>query len=203
MLPTNLVFKRHVFVMVAVVLLMFNVHQEVHAWQIAENTPAANQKPDPAKLTGFSWDRVSLNMHFGKRTEDLTDDEIKFVAQHSSLICLEKGHGARAHGSTEAGIADTAKRIVAIRPEAKVLFYFNAFINWKGYESFDSYRDEWTLRDDQGQVVTHGSGTPRPDPSNADFRQVVDGGRGDGKPRRVNQWRIRRCTTTSSLAGSG
>jgi hypothetical protein len=51
-------------------------------------------------LPPFSWDRVPLNLHFGKRTTDLTDAEIEFVAGHSSLIALEKGHGASVHGST-------------------------------------------------------------------------------------------------------
>ena len=123
------------------------------------------------RLTGFTWDRVPLNLHFGKRTADLTEDEIDFVARHSNLIALEKSHGVSAHGSTEAGIADSARRIVQRNPRARVLFYFNAFINWQGYDAFKTYRPEWTLRTSAGEVVTHNSGTPRPDPSNADFRE--------------------------------
>ncbi|MDP3069428.1 MAG: putative glycoside hydrolase [Opitutaceae bacterium] len=123
------------------------------------------------RLTGFSWDRVPLNLHFGKRTADLTDAEIDFVARHSTLIALEKSHGVSAHGSTEAGIADSARRIVQGNPAAKVLFYLNAFINWPGYDSFKTYRPEWTLRTLTGEVVTHPSGTPRPDLSNAEFRE--------------------------------
>ncbi len=119
---------------------------------------------------GFSWDRVPLNIHFGKRTTDLTDAEIDFIASNSHLIALEKGHGAAVHGSTEAGIIDTARRIKRRAPDAKVLFYFNAFINWPGYDAFKTYRAEWTLRDTAGQVVTHPSGTPRPDPSIPEFR---------------------------------
>ena len=123
------------------------------------------------RLTGFSWDRVPLNLHFGKRSGDLTEAEVTFVAQHSSLIALEKSHGVNPHGSTEAGIADSARRIVAQRPGAKVLFYLNAFINWPGYAAFATYRPEWTLRDSAGEVVRHPSGTPRPDPSLPAFRE--------------------------------
>ena len=123
------------------------------------------------RLTGFSWDRVPLNLHFGKRSGDLTDAEVTFVAQHSSLIALEKSHGVVPHGSTEAGIADSARRIVAQRPGAKVLFYLNAFINWPGYAAFATYRPEWTLRDSAGEIVRHPSGTPRPDPSQPAFRE--------------------------------
>ena len=107
--------------------------------------PAA--KTDAATaLTAFSWDHVPLNIHFGKRNADLTDAEIDFLATHSRLIALEKGHGASVHGSTEAGVADTARRLKQRNPAVKVLFYLNAFINWPGYESFKTYRPEWTLR---------------------------------------------------------
>lgn len=145
--------------------------------------PSACVADSPADLTAdaspasgtpfpqFSWDRVPLNLHFGKRRGDLTDQEIEFIADQSSFICLEKSHGRDAHGSTEAGIADTARRIVQRNPKAKVLFYFNAFINWPGYQAFESYEDRWTLRDSNGEIVTHPSGTPRPDPSIPAFRE--------------------------------
>lgn len=124
-----------------------------------------------AALPGFSWDRVPLNLHFGKRNASLTDAEIDFIARRSALIALEKSHGVTPHGSTEAGIADSARRITQRNPDAKVLFYFNAFINWPGYDAFKTYRPEWTLRTAGGEIVTHPSGTPRPDPSNAEFRE--------------------------------
>jgi dienelactone hydrolase len=129
----------------------------------------SDQRTDPV-FPGFSWDRVPLNIHFGKRTGDLTDAEIAFLARSSRFIVLEKSHGAAVHGSTEAGIADTARRIKALNPAARVFFYLNAFINWPGYSSFATYREEWTLRDAAGKIVTHPSGTPRPDPSIPEFR---------------------------------
>ena len=127
--------------------------------------PAADAPP-PA-----NWDRVPLNIHFGKRSGNMTDAEIDFLAKHSVLVTLEKGHGASAHGSTEAGVADTARRLKQRNPSVKVLFYLNAFINWGGYEAFKTYRPEWTLRTSGGEVVKHTSGTPRPDPSNVAFRE--------------------------------
>jgi hypothetical protein len=122
-------------------------------------------------LTNFNWDRVPLNIHLGKRNGNLTDAEIGFLATHGALVTLEKGHGAGAHGSTEAGVADTARRLKQRNPSVKVLFYLNAFINWPGYEAFKTYRPEWTLRTATGEIVKHTSGTPRPDPSNAEFRE--------------------------------
>ncbi len=121
--------------------------------------------------SGFNWDRVPLNLHFGQRNGDLTDAEIEFIATRSNLIALEKSHGLAVHGSTEAGIAATARRIKQRNPAAKVLFYFNAFINWPGYDAFKTYQAEWTLRSPTGEIITHPSGTPRPDPSIAAFRE--------------------------------
>ena len=134
--------------------------------------PASEQQTDTGSRWDSShWNRVPLNIHFGKRSSDLTDDEVDCVARHSNLIVLEKSHGLSAHGSTEAGIADSARRITTRNPDAKVLFYFNAFINWPGYDAFKTYRPEWTLRDANGKIVKHNSGTPRPDPSNPEFRE--------------------------------
>ncbi|MDB4385167.1 putative glycoside hydrolase family 15 protein [Opitutaceae bacterium] len=134
----------------------------------AESDPTS---PSIAELTGFSWDKVPLNIHFGKRTSDMTDAEIEFVAKHGNLVALEKGHGASAHGSTEAGSVDTARRIKAKNPKVKVLFYLNSFINYPGYESYATYRDEWTLRDITGNKVIKIRDITRPDPSNPEFRE--------------------------------
>ena len=95
------------------------------------------------RFPDFNWDRVPLNIHFGKRTE-MTDPEIAFVARHSELVALEKMHGIEAYGSTEKGIAATARQLKQRNPRVKVLFYFNAFINWPGYDAFTTYRPEWT-----------------------------------------------------------
>jgi hypothetical protein len=96
-------------------------------------TPARN---GPAQLfPSFRWDRVPVNIHFGKRSE-MTDDEIAFVASHSELVTIEKSHGVEAHGSTEKGTAATAARLKQRNQRVKVLFYFNAFVNWPGYDAF-------------------------------------------------------------------
>jgi len=133
---------------------------------------SAESKSSPAEVfPGFSWDRVPLYVHFGNRAGEVSDADIEFLATHTAFVALEKSHGIKAHGSTEAGIADTARRLKRRNPALKVLFYFNAFINWPGYSAHATYRPEWTLRNGAGEVVTHPSGTPRPDPSNADFRE--------------------------------
>jgi len=124
-----------------------------------------------AELTGFTWERVPLYTHLGKRNADMTPAELDFLARHAPFVALEKSHGAAVHGSTEAGIAATARELKRRNPRIKVLFYFNAFINWPGYAAHRTYREEWTLRDAQGEIVKHPSGTPRPDPSQPAFRE--------------------------------
>lgn len=131
----------------------------------ARATDGGRPAKDSAALTGFSWERVPLYLHFGKRSAAMTDAELDFVARHAGLVALEKGHGAAAFGSTEEGIYHTARELKRRNPAIKVLFYFNAFINWQPYDAFKTYNSEWTLRDRSGKVVTHPSGTPRPDPS--------------------------------------
>jgi hypothetical protein len=54
----------------------------------------------------FSWDTVPVYIHFGKSSGPLSDIELKFVAQVSDFVCLEKGHGRGSSGSTEEGIAN-------------------------------------------------------------------------------------------------
>jgi dienelactone hydrolase len=141
-------------------------YQEAKSVAAESSRPAATNPAFP----GFNWDRVPLYIHFGQRTGALTDAQVAFLASRSRFITLEKSHGIAVHGSTEKGIADTARRLKRCNPEVKVLFYFNAFINWPGYDAFKTYRPEWTLRTADGRVVTHPSATPRPDPSNAEFR---------------------------------
>ncbi len=129
---------------------------------------AAAESP-PVVLAG--WDRVPLYVHFGKRAGELTSTELDFLAANAPVVALEKSHGAAQHGSTEAGIAATARELRRRNPGIRVLFYLNAFINWPGYAAHRTYRDEWTLRDARGEIVRHPSGTPRPDPSQAAFRE--------------------------------
>lgn len=126
--------------------------------------------PDPGSghshLTGFSWDRVPTYLHLGDTpARPLTEAQLDFMAQNFPFVALEKSHGLGQHASSEQGIYATARELKARNPAIKVLFYFNAFINWQPYEAFARYDEAWTLRDLQGEIVTHPSGTPRPDPS--------------------------------------
>lgn len=136
------------------------------AGALAAQTP----ERDWAALTGFSWERVPVYLHFGKRHAAMTPAELDFVAAHSPFVALEKSHGVVPHGSTEAGIAHTARELKRRNPRIKVLFYLNAFINWSGYEALERFKPEWLLRNGAGEIVKHPSGTPRPDPTLPEMR---------------------------------
>jgi hypothetical protein len=85
----------------------------------------------------------------------LTDDEVRFVAELSDFVCLEKGHGRGRFGSTEKGIAHDAARLKAANPRMKVLFYWNTFLNYRLYDAaamVDAH-PEWLFRDRQGAPI--------------------------------------------------
>lgn len=138
-------------------------------WMASQTALAVAASPE--ELTGFSWDRVPVYVHFGKRWADMTTPELDFLTQHYGLVTLEKSHGAAVHGSTEAGICATAKELKRRNPRMKVLFYFNAFVNWPQYDAFKRYKAEWTLRDASGKTVCNPYGTPRPDPTIPEMRR--------------------------------
>jgi hypothetical protein len=103
----------------------------------------------------FSWDTVPVYIHFGKSSGPLSDSELGFVARVSDFVCLEKGHGRGQSGSTEQGIAHDAKRLKALNPKMKVLFYWNTFLN---YPLYDACREvarhpEWIFRDKKDQPI--------------------------------------------------
>ena len=81
----------------------------------------------------FSWDTLPVYIHFGKSSGSLSDSELRFVAEVSDFVCLEKGHGRGRSGSTEKGIAFDAKRLKALNPRIKVLFYWNTFHKTKRF----------------------------------------------------------------------
>jgi hypothetical protein len=103
----------------------------------------------------FSWETVPIYIHFGKSSGPLSDSELRFVAQISDFICLEKGHGRGRSGTTEKGIALDAKRLKALNPGMKVLFYWNTFLNYPLYDACQAVarHPEWIFRNKKGQPI--------------------------------------------------
>ncbi|MCK4959274.1 MAG: twin-arginine translocation signal domain-containing protein [Planctomycetes bacterium] len=126
----------------------------------ASSTAAVLSAPIPRPATFgpepiFSWDRFPVYLHFGKSAALLTDEEVKFVAKTCDFVCLEKGHGKDRLGSTEKGIAFDTKRLKAVNPNIKILFYWNTFLNYPVYDACKTVKQhpEWLFRDKRDRPI--------------------------------------------------
>jgi len=121
----------------------------------------------------FSWDTVPVYIHFGKSSGPLSDSELRFVAQASDFVCLEKGHGRGRSGSTEKGIDFDAKRLKALNPRMKVLFYWNTFLNYPLYDACQTVANhpEWIFRDKSGKPIYKTGTLEQYNLLNPEFRQ--------------------------------
>ena len=121
----------------------------------------------------FSWDTVPVYIHFGKSSGPLSDNELKFVAQSSYFVCLEKGHGRGRSGSTEKGIAHDAAQLRALNPRMKVLFYWNTFLNYPLYDACQTVANhpQWIFRDKEGKPIYKAGTLEQYNLLNSEFRQ--------------------------------
>lgn len=104
-------------------------------------------------MSVFSWDRVPVYAHVGKSSDDFTAEEVEFLADHFDLIAIEKAQAARKRKSVEEGIAVAARQIKKRNPEAKVLFYWNSFLQYSKFEANGSFPEGGHLKDREGEPV--------------------------------------------------
>jgi hypothetical protein len=109
---------------------------------IAYKTSSGQEFKPKESYPKWSWDTVQEYKMFGGE-ELLTDDEVERVAALSNFICIEKQHGREDLGCAALGAKHDASRFKAIKPEIKVLFYFNAAIPY----SFTSYTRSFHPKD--------------------------------------------------------
>lgn len=121
-------------------------------------------------LPTFSWDHVPVYAHVGKQSDDFTPEQLDFLARHFDFVAIEKGQAARKRGSTEAGIAEAARQIKLRKPSAKVLFYWNAFLDVRSYQASHDFPTEGHLRDKQGKPLMVRETIPTYDLSQASVR---------------------------------
>ncbi len=105
---------------------------------------AAQNQDDPSPLTisdgsrfetkdflpRFSWDVTPQYFMFGDTGRVLRPDEVEFIAARTDFLCIEKSHGSRQLGFAELGARHEAAAFKKIKPEMKVLFYFNSAYAW-------------------------------------------------------------------------
>ncbi|CDF79633.1 conserved hypothetical protein containing glycos ide hydrolase superfamily domain [Formosa agariphila KMM 3901] len=134
----------------------------------------------------FSWETVPIAFHFGKSDSLMTKEEAKFVTSKSNFIVLEKGHGLPSYKYTETTIEKEAKHLKEINPDMKVIFYWNAFLDYGMYKAHEVYQENpnWWLRKQDGELDFKSKGLQRYDLSNVEVRnwwtnvaknEIVDG----------------------------
>lgn len=125
-----------------------------------------------AGYPNFSWDTVPVYIHYGD-PNGYTDEAIEFIASHSDFVCMEKSQGKNVHGSVEKGQIADAKRLKAANPDIKVLFYWNTFLDYGGYDAHEVYQQhpEWWLRNLDGELDFKTGQLKRYDLSNPEVRE--------------------------------
>ena len=84
----------------------------------------------------FSWDTVPTYYMFGNSNRLLTPKQVSFIAERTGFLCIEKSHGVKPLGTAELGAKHEAAAFKKIKPDMKVLFYFNAAYAWP-YTSYN------------------------------------------------------------------
>jgi hypothetical protein len=111
----------------------------------------AGERPQEtkSKLPSFSWDIVPVWLRVRKSTA-YSEDEIAQIARYP-LVVFEKANGHTAYGDVESGTLAAARAVKKISPTTKVIFYFNAVIEYGGYRAnkdFDENAEMWAVRKD-------------------------------------------------------
>ena len=84
----------------------------------------------------FSWKTTPRYFMFGDKNKLLKPDQVRFISEQTSFLCIEKSHGLKPLGAAELGAKHEAVAFKKINPKVKVLFYFNAAYAWP-YTSYN------------------------------------------------------------------
>ena len=95
-------------------------------------------------LPEWSWDHVRTYVAV-RRGDDYSDEQIEILAKQD-IIMLEKMNGHETHGSIEAGTLVAARRIKAVNPKVKILFYLNCMLHYGAYEANKYFKDDWAIK---------------------------------------------------------
>ena len=104
------------------------------------------------KLPTFSWDTVPVWLRVRKSTA-YSEDEIAQIARYP-VVVFEKANGHVTYGDVESGTLAAARAVKQVSPTTKVIFYFNAVIEYGGYranQEFDQNVERWAVRE-RGEI---------------------------------------------------
>ncbi len=105
--------------------------------------PAATNEASEAK-THADWSHVRLYGH-AFSNEEFTEDEYQFIAEKMPIFTIEKRHAHKVHGpaKSEEATLISARKIKALNPDAKTLFYWNCDLIYAPlYESLKNLEEE-------------------------------------------------------------
>ncbi|MBB3208243.1 hypothetical protein FHS27_004070 [Rhodopirellula rubra] len=129
----------------------------------------------------FRWDTVPMYSMFGDIQRTLTPAEVEFIAARTDFICIEKSHGYEELGAAELGAKHEAKAFKQIKPDMKVLFYFNSAYAWPFTSYNKAFRPskidtnpelkKFLIVDSKTGELAHRNNTFFFDVLNADFRE--------------------------------
>jgi hypothetical protein len=88
----------------------------------------------------FSWEVTPQYFMFGDTQRVLLPEEVASIAARTDFLCIEKSHGLRTLGAAELGAKHEAAAFKKLKPNIKVLFYFNSAYAWP----FTSYNRAFT-----------------------------------------------------------
>ncbi len=84
----------------------------------------------------FSWETTPRYFMFGDMNRLLTPEQVRYIAEQTNFLCIEKSHGMKPLGAAELGAKHEAAAFKEVNPRMKVLFYFNAAYAWP-YTSYN------------------------------------------------------------------
>ena len=88
----------------------------------------------------FNWNTTPMYYMFGDPVRVLTPQEIEHISERTNFICIEKSHGLEQLGAAEIGAKHDVAAFKKVKPDMKVLFYFNSAYAWP----FTSYNKNFT-----------------------------------------------------------
>ena len=92
----------------------------------------------------WSWDHVHSYVAI-RRGDKYDDAQIRELA-NQDIVMLEKMNGHETYGSIEEGTLQAARRIKAVNPKVKILFYLNSMVHYGGYSANEHFKEDWAMK---------------------------------------------------------
>ena len=124
-MTVNRIIKTLCFVSVVVISLC-SCEQAKSELKISDGTSFKSK----ALFPEFSWETTPMYYHFGDIDRVLEPDEVKFIAGKTDFICIEKSHAYNLLGDQVLGTKHEVEAFHKVKPESKVLFYYNSYVAW-------------------------------------------------------------------------